>query len=160
MLNMEKLHSKCSRSFPELEGGKFFFNTVKEGDNITLATEDENERTLWVQAIYRATGQTHKPVPPVVQTNKMVSNTQISRMQGGKFIYRATGQTHKPLPPVVQTNKMVSNTQISRMQGGKFIYRATGQTHKPVPPVVQTNKMVSNTQISRMQGGKLVYNVL
>ena len=68
---------------PELEGGKFFFNTVKEGDNLTFATDDENERTLWVQAVYRATGQTHKPVPPVVQTNK-ISNTQISRMQGGK----------------------------------------------------------------------------
>ena len=68
-----------------MEGGKFFFNTVKEGDNLTFATDDENERTLWVQAVYRATGQTHKPVPPVIQTNK-ISNTQISRMQGGKKI--------------------------------------------------------------------------
>ncbi|XP_053377981.1 calcium-dependent secretion activator 1-like isoform X2 [Mercenaria mercenaria] len=66
---------------PELEGGKHFFNTVKEGDNVTFASDDENERALWVQAVYRATGQTHKPVPPVVQTNK-ISNTQISRMQG------------------------------------------------------------------------------
>lgn len=70
--------------FTELEGGKFFFNTVKEGDNLTFATDDENERALWVQAVYRATGQTHKPVPPVIQTNK-ISNTQISRMQGGKY---------------------------------------------------------------------------
>ena len=67
---------------PELEGGKHFFNTVKEGDNVTFASDDENERALWVQAVYRATGQTHKPVPPVVQTSK-ISNTQISRMQGG-----------------------------------------------------------------------------
>lgn len=67
----------------EVFGGKYFFNCVKEGDNVTFATDDENERTLWVQAIYRATGQTHKPVPPVVQTNK-ISNTQISRMQGGR----------------------------------------------------------------------------
>ncbi|XP_021351970.1 calcium-dependent secretion activator 1-like isoform X5 [Mizuhopecten yessoensis] len=65
----------------DVEGGRYFFNTVKEGDNVTFAAEDENERTLWVQAVYRATGQTHKPVPPVVQTNK-ISNTQISRMQG------------------------------------------------------------------------------
>ncbi|VDI08515.1 calcium-dependent secretion activator [Mytilus galloprovincialis] len=63
------------------DGGKYFYNTVKEGDNVVLATDDENERTLWVQAIYRATGQTHKPVPPVIQTNR-ISNTQISRMQG------------------------------------------------------------------------------
>ena len=67
----------------ELEGGKCFFNLVKEGDNVVFATDDESERTLWVQAIYRATGQTHKPTPPAVQTNK-ISNTQISRMQGGR----------------------------------------------------------------------------
>ncbi|XP_070192470.1 calcium-dependent secretion activator 1-like isoform X1 [Littorina saxatilis] len=65
----------------EYEGGKFFFNLVKEGDCLTFATEDESERTLWVQATYRATGQTHKPTPPIQQTNK-ISNTQISRMQG------------------------------------------------------------------------------
>ncbi len=45
-------------------GGAHFFNLVKEGDNMYFATEDENERQLWVQAIYRATGQTHKPTPP------------------------------------------------------------------------------------------------
>ena len=56
---------------------------MKEGDSLSFATDDENERALWVQAVYRATGQTHKPVPPMVQTNK-ISNTQISRMQGGK----------------------------------------------------------------------------
>lgn len=66
----------------EYEGGKHFFNLVKEGDTLTFATEDDSERTLWVQAVYRATGQTHKPTPPVQQTNK-ISNTQISRMQGG-----------------------------------------------------------------------------
>ena len=83
---MAHLTTACAIAYqfllPDLEGGKFFFNTVKEGDNVTFAAEDDNERTLWVQAIYRATGQTHKPVPPVVQTNK-ISNTQISRMQGG-----------------------------------------------------------------------------
>ncbi|VDL99763.1 unnamed protein product, partial [Schistocephalus solidus] len=49
-------------------GGTFFFNLVKEGDNMIFATDDENERQLWVQAIYRATGQTHKPVPPAKST--------------------------------------------------------------------------------------------
>ena len=76
----------------EVEGGKYFFNTVKEGDNVTLATDDENERTLWVQAVYRATGQTHKPVPPVIQTNR-ISNTQISRMQGGMEINYVSKET-------------------------------------------------------------------
>lgn len=47
-------------------GGAYFFNLVKEGDSMYFATDDENERNLWVQAIYRATGQTHKPTPPVI----------------------------------------------------------------------------------------------
>ncbi|XP_041348328.1 calcium-dependent secretion activator 1-like isoform X2 [Gigantopelta aegis] len=81
MMQLDGFTVDYCEPLPELEGGKCFFNLVKEGDNVTFATEDESERTLWVQAIYRATGQTHKPVPPVVQTNK-ISNTQISRMQG------------------------------------------------------------------------------
>ena len=82
--------SLLSFYFADLDGGKYFFNLVKEGDSLNFATDDESERTLWVQAVYRATGQTHKPVPPVVQTNK-ISNTQISRMQGGKLLlYTAT----------------------------------------------------------------------
>ena len=33
-------------SFLDLEGGKFFFNTVKEGDSVLFATEDEQVRKL------------------------------------------------------------------------------------------------------------------
>ena len=29
-----------------------------------FASDDEQDRILWVQAMYRATGQSHKPVPP------------------------------------------------------------------------------------------------
>lgn len=46
------------------QGGKHFFNAVREGDTVTLATDEENERQLWIQALYRATGQSHKPTPP------------------------------------------------------------------------------------------------
>ena len=54
---------------------------------MVFATDDEAERTLWVQAIYRATGQSHKPVPPVSQQPQpsKTSNTQLSRMEGGKL---------------------------------------------------------------------------
>ncbi|KAF8564217.1 hypothetical protein P879_04797 [Paragonimus westermani] len=45
-------------------GGKCFFNLVKEGDSVMFATDDTTERQLWVQAVYRATGQTHKPIQP------------------------------------------------------------------------------------------------
>jgi len=49
-----------------------------------FATDDETERTLWVQAVYRATGQSHKPVPPVSQPAK-VNNTLLSKVQGGTY---------------------------------------------------------------------------
>ncbi|VDM98074.1 unnamed protein product [Thelazia callipaeda] len=53
-------------SDPDLynQGGKYFFTAIKEGDELKFATDDENERHLWVQALYRATGQAYKPVPP------------------------------------------------------------------------------------------------
>ncbi|XP_036432054.1 calcium-dependent secretion activator 2 isoform X6 [Colossoma macropomum] len=49
---------------PGLQGGKAFFSAVKEGDLVVFATNDEPDRMLWVQAMYRATGQSYKPVPP------------------------------------------------------------------------------------------------
>ncbi|XP_078465930.1 calcium-dependent secretion activator 1-like isoform X2 [Lampetra planeri] len=49
---------------PGLDGGRSFFNAVKEGDTVTFASADEQDRILWVQAMYRATGQSHKPVAP------------------------------------------------------------------------------------------------
>jgi calcium-dependent secretion activator len=66
-------------------GGKYFFSAVREGDQIMFATDDEAECSLWVQAIYRATGQSHKPVPPVSQPTK-ISNAQLSKVQGGKYL--------------------------------------------------------------------------
>ncbi|XP_054881397.1 calcium-dependent secretion activator 2 isoform X2 [Poeciliopsis prolifica] len=47
-----------------LQGGQVFFNAVKEGDLVTFACDDEQDRALWVQAMYRATGQSYKPVQP------------------------------------------------------------------------------------------------
>jgi hypothetical protein len=39
----------------DLEGGKFFFNTVREGDSVLFATEDEQDSHNWVMAFYRWT---------------------------------------------------------------------------------------------------------
>ncbi|XP_028442286.1 calcium-dependent secretion activator 2 isoform X1 [Perca flavescens] len=50
---------------PGLQGGRVFFNAVKEGDLVMFACDDEQDRMLWVQAMYRATGQSYKPVPPL-----------------------------------------------------------------------------------------------
>lgn len=55
-----------------LDGGRAFFNAVKEGDTVMFASDDEQDRILWVQAMYRATGQSHKPVPPT-QVQKLNS---------------------------------------------------------------------------------------
>ncbi|XP_065165324.1 calcium-dependent secretion activator isoform X3 [Atheta coriaria] len=62
-----------------LEGGRYFFNAVREGDGILYASDDENECHLWVMAMYRATGQSHKPTPPTALQDK---NSTITKMQG------------------------------------------------------------------------------
>ncbi|XP_031420003.1 calcium-dependent secretion activator 2 isoform X2 [Clupea harengus] len=49
---------------PGLQGGRMFFSAVKEGDQVVFASDDEQDRVLWVQAMYRATGQSYKPMPP------------------------------------------------------------------------------------------------
>merc|ERR1719192_1865126 len=61
-------HMNWNRSQKEgrkFNQGKFFFNTVREGDSVLFATEDEQDAHNWVMAFYRATGQAHKPAPPV-----------------------------------------------------------------------------------------------
>ncbi|XP_043944688.1 calcium-dependent secretion activator 2 [Protopterus annectens] len=60
-----------------LQGGRAFFNAVKEGDAIVFASDDEQDRILWVQAMYRATGQSYKPVPP--------NQVQKSNTRGGQI---------------------------------------------------------------------------
>ncbi|KAJ0068763.1 hypothetical protein NL108_010832, partial [Boleophthalmus pectinirostris] len=62
---------------PGLDGGRAFFNAVKEGDTVIFASDDEQDRILWVQAMYRATGQSHKPVPPT-QVQKLNSKGGVS----------------------------------------------------------------------------------
>uniref|UniRef100_A0A6I8PRL7 Calcium dependent secretion activator 2 n=1 Tax=Ornithorhynchus anatinus TaxID=9258 RepID=A0A6I8PRL7_ORNAN len=53
-----------------LQGGRMFFNAVKEGDTVIFASDDDQDRILWVQAMYRATGQSYKPIP-TSQTPKL-----------------------------------------------------------------------------------------
>ncbi|KAJ7999888.1 hypothetical protein DPEC_G00199080 [Dallia pectoralis] len=64
---------------PGLDGGRAFFNAVKEGDTVIFASDDEQDRILWVQAMYRATGQSHKPVPPT-QVQKLNSKGSAAQM--------------------------------------------------------------------------------
>uniref|UniRef100_A0A336KFR6 CSON009414 protein n=1 Tax=Culicoides sonorensis TaxID=179676 RepID=A0A336KFR6_CULSO len=60
----------------DLDGGKYFINAVREGETVLFACDDENECSLWVMALYRATGQSHKPTPPVSQ------NSAFTKVQG------------------------------------------------------------------------------
>lgn len=68
----------------DLDGGRFFFNAVKEGDSVVFAADDEAESHLWVMALYRATGQSHKPAPPLTPSGK---SSTIAKIQGGSLLF-------------------------------------------------------------------------
>ncbi|KAM5172804.1 calcium-dependent secretion activator 2 isoform 2-T2 [Mantella aurantiaca] len=61
-----------------LQGGRWFFNAVKEGDTVNFASDDEQDRVLWVQAMYRATGQSYKPI---ISNNAPKSNAHMEAPQ-------------------------------------------------------------------------------
>ena len=45
------------------------FMAEKEGDQILFGCQEERDRQSWVMALYRATGQNHKPEPVLRQSN-------------------------------------------------------------------------------------------
>lgn len=77
----------------DCNGAQYYFNAVKEGDSVTFATDDMYERYNWVQALCRATGQSHKPTPPVITTTANGGNTpnlpNLPKGQGGGSIGQA-----------------------------------------------------------------------
>ena len=72
----------CWLSYPGLEGGKYFFQILKEGDETSFATDDEADRLLWIQAIYRATGQKFKPELP---NQTVLSHVSVSQINSGQI---------------------------------------------------------------------------
>uniref|UniRef100_A0A8C3UWA7 Calcium-dependent secretion activator 1 n=1 Tax=Catharus ustulatus TaxID=91951 RepID=A0A8C3UWA7_CATUS len=78
---------------PGLDGGRTFFNAVKEGDTVIFASDDEQDRILWVQAMYRATGQSHKPVPPT-QVQKLNAKGGNSNLPLHSPAYADRAQKH------------------------------------------------------------------
>uniref|UniRef100_A0A8C1KRZ0 Ca++-dependent secretion activator 2 n=1 Tax=Cyprinus carpio TaxID=7962 RepID=A0A8C1KRZ0_CYPCA len=69
---------------PGLQGGRAFFSAVREGDLVVFASNDDQDRALWVQAMYRATGQSYKPVAPAQnQQNCRGGNTQKDTQRQG-----------------------------------------------------------------------------
>ncbi|XP_047202682.1 calcium-dependent secretion activator 1 isoform X3 [Girardinichthys multiradiatus] len=79
---------------PGLDGGRTFFNAVKEGDTVIFASDDEQDRILWVQAMYRATGQSHKPVPPT-QVQKLNSKGGASAQMDAPISQFYADRAHK-----------------------------------------------------------------
>ncbi|XP_069085989.1 calcium-dependent secretion activator 2 isoform X2 [Pleurodeles waltl] len=75
-----------------LQGGRMFFNAVKEGDTVIFASDDDQDRILWVQAIYRATGQSYKPIPSsqAQKMNPKGMNVQLEAVQ----LYADRAQKH------------------------------------------------------------------
>ena len=55
---------------------------MKEGDSVIFASADTEDRILWVQALYRATGQSYKPQAPSTHTPKVrpAENHQVVQM--------------------------------------------------------------------------------
>uniref|UniRef100_A0A7M5XHN5 Uncharacterized protein n=1 Tax=Clytia hemisphaerica TaxID=252671 RepID=A0A7M5XHN5_9CNID len=49
---------------PELEGGRFFFNMVKAGDEVMFAAEEDHDQMNWIYKLYTATGQSYRPALP------------------------------------------------------------------------------------------------
>uniref|UniRef100_A0A2K5PWM0 MHD1 domain-containing protein n=1 Tax=Cebus imitator TaxID=2715852 RepID=A0A2K5PWM0_CEBIM len=54
----------------QFDGYAVDYTDPPEGDTMTFASDDEQDLILWVQAMYRATGQSHKPVP-LTQVQKL-----------------------------------------------------------------------------------------
>ncbi|XP_055016457.1 calcium-dependent secretion activator 1 isoform X12 [Boleophthalmus pectinirostris] len=79
---------------PGLDGGRAFFNAVKEGDTVIFASDDEQDRILWVQAMYRATGQSHKPVPPT-QVQKLNSKGGVSAQMDAPISHKDADRAQK-----------------------------------------------------------------
>ena len=101
-LKIEKIHV-------DLDGGRFFFNAVKEGDSVVFAADDEAESHLWVMALYRATGQSHKPAPPLTPSGK---SSTIAKIQGGIPLSSLLPPTMMILPSNCSTtSKLITMTR-------------------------------------------------
>ncbi|VEL14657.1 unnamed protein product [Protopolystoma xenopodis] len=48
-----------------------------------FAADDDQERQQWVQSIYRATGQTYKPIPPAKSTPPTAAPNGAAGSQSG-----------------------------------------------------------------------------
>lgn len=97
------------------QGGKHFFNAVREGDTVTLATDEEQERQLWIQALYRATGQSHKPTPPTAIA-KSTASQLVSSGDGDKVKKNQMEEFIQTDPSVLNHNDFFKLLQSSTLE--------------------------------------------
>ncbi|XP_066447942.1 calcium-dependent secretion activator 2 isoform X4 [Eleutherodactylus coqui] len=83
LMQLEGYTVDYTESQSGLQGGRWFFNAVKEGDTVIFASDDEQDRVLWVQAIYRATGQSYKPIASnhALKSNPRGTNAHVEPSQ-------------------------------------------------------------------------------
>ena len=68
----------------ELEGGRFFFNIVKAGDEVIFAAEENADRVNWIYNLYNATGQSFKPAIPKLGVSASGADRIIQKFRGGE----------------------------------------------------------------------------
>ena len=68
----------------EGEGGRFFFNMVKAGDEVMFATEEDADRLNWIYKLYTATGQSHKPTLPSKMVVGGTADQTLQKVKGGQ----------------------------------------------------------------------------
>ena len=70
----------------DAEGGRFFFNMVKAGDEVMFAAEEDHDQMNWIYKLYTATGQSHRPaLPTKMGGSSGISGTDpsIQKVKGG-----------------------------------------------------------------------------
>ncbi|GAA54343.1 calcium-dependent secretion activator 1 [Clonorchis sinensis] len=83
--SQQHIEDSSGMSRPEADGvASFFFKLVREGDSVIVATSTEVDRQSWVQAIYRATGQTHKPTMPGHPASSLSTGTPVREFEGSR----------------------------------------------------------------------------
>ena len=61
-----------------------------------FATDEELDRQIWVNKLYTATGQSHKPVAPKLSVATVHGQpNSLTRLQGGKFAREVFGNNSK-----------------------------------------------------------------
>ncbi|MCP9265670.1 hypothetical protein DINM_021018 [Dirofilaria immitis] len=137
-------------------------SAIKEGDELKFATDDENERHLWVQTVTRADElwsplfvekfgmlTTHRTLTDPLNIERISSEVKdltvhrdyciddqqgnLSKLGYHYYIFHSKRKQVDHLGKVALKHLQVPSL-LPQMIGDEALYRATGQAYKPVPP--------------------------